>query len=86
MEQTEILHPSQRDNILAWAASLFTALCCIFAIVILAESISMFIQLFIGLGVELPLPTRVLIQTYSWVLPFIFIGMATIGCQRSSDP
>jgi hypothetical protein len=78
MESAEVLRDNQRDNILAWIASLFTALCCILALVILAESVSEFMQLFIALRVELPLPTRLLIQTFSWVLPFLFIGMATL--------
>jgi hypothetical protein len=78
MESAEILRDNQRDSVLAWIASLFTALCCILALVILAESVSEFMQLFIALRVELPLPTRLLIQTFSWVLPFLFIGMATL--------
>ena len=32
--------------------------------------------MFKGLGVELPLPTRVLLATYYWLLPLFFIALA----------
>lgn len=37
-----------------------------------------FSKLFAGLGVELPLPTRILLSSHSWLLPILFIGAAML--------
>jgi hypothetical protein len=37
-----------------------------------------FIKLFGGLGVELPLPTRILLFSHPWFLQIVFIGTAML--------
>ena len=40
----------------------------------LALATPSFVKLFEGLGVDLPLPTRFLMATYSWLFPLFFVG------------
>ncbi|HEX8836483.1 MAG TPA: hypothetical protein VF748_06085 [Candidatus Acidoferrum sp.] len=55
----------------------FAIACCLyyfFAYRGLVRGTSIFAKLFDGLGVAIPFPTRLLIATYWWVYPLIFLG------------
>jgi len=78
METHEIQEDSERGKGLAWVAALLVSLCCICACLFLLGSTGIFTELFKGLGVELPAPTRFLIETYSWLYPLLFVGAALL--------
>jgi type II secretory pathway component PulF len=78
MERHEIQENSQQGKGLAWVAALLVSLCCICTCVFLLRSTGIFRELFKGLGVELPLTTRLLIATYSWLYPLLFVGAAVL--------
>jgi type II secretory pathway component PulF len=78
MEKFEIEKNSQKGNGFAWVASLLVSLCCIYVCVILTRSTGIFTGLFKDLGVELPLATRFLVATYSWLYPLLFVGAAVL--------
>ena len=69
---------TERGNALALTASVIVALCCLIGYFILVRSTGIFVQMFIGLGVELPRTTRLVIATYSWLFPLIFGGAAIV--------
>jgi hypothetical protein len=55
----------------------FALACCLYYLFVyrgLATAIPVFVKLFDGLGVVLPLPTRLLMATYSWLFPVLFLG------------
>lgn len=65
------------QSILPPVSWLFAVACCLyflFAYGALAKVIPVFGALFNGLGVSLPLPTRLLMATYSWLLPLLAFG------------
>jgi uncharacterized membrane protein YhaH (DUF805 family) len=78
MQTQEIRENSQQGKGLAWVAALLVSLCCICTCVFLLRSTGVFAELFKGLGVELPLATRFLITTYSWLYPLLFLGAAVL--------
>ena len=78
MQTQEIRENSQQGMGLAWVAALLVSLCCICTCVFLLRSTGVFAELFKGLGVELPLATRFLITTYSWLYPLLFLGAAVL--------
>ena len=41
-------------------------------------ALPIFAKLFEGLGVDLPLPTRILMATYWWLFPVFFLGAAVL--------
>jgi len=69
---------SQRGKSLSWVASVLVALFCIFVGGVLLRSTGIFMNLFAGLGVELPPATRFLIGTHSWVFPLFLAGAALL--------
>src|SRR5437867_12943719 len=78
MESQEIEAISRKEKGFAWDASTFVSLCCIYACVVLVQSTGIFRELFKGLGVELPLATRFLIATYTWLYPLLYLGAAVL--------
>jgi type II secretory pathway component PulF len=78
MESFENKVISRKQKGFAWGASLFVSLCCIYVCVILTRSTGIFRGLFKDLGVELPLSTRFLVATYSWLYPLFFVGAAIL--------
>ena len=76
--ETHEMQDSQRGKGLAWVATLLVSLSCICACIFLLLSMGSFTELFKGLGVELPLATRFLIATYSWLFPLLFVGAAVL--------
>jgi hypothetical protein len=45
-------------------------------------AIPIFAQLFMGLGIDLPLPTRILFLTYAWLFPVLFLGALILTLAR----
>jgi hypothetical protein len=44
----------------------------------LQKMIPIFSKMLNGIGVELPLPTRLVFSTYSWLFPILFLGAVTL--------
>jgi hypothetical protein len=44
----------------------------------LQKVIPIFSEMLTGIGVELPLPTRLLFSTYPWLFPILFLGAVTL--------
>ena len=44
----------------------------------LGRVVPVFAQLFVGIGVDLPLPTRILFSTHAWLFPFLFLGAVIV--------
>jgi len=78
METREIQIVSRKELWFAWGTSVFVSLCCIFICIALVQFTRNFMELFKGIGVELPLATRLLIATYSWLFPLLFVGAAVL--------
>jgi type II secretory pathway component PulF len=78
METREIQIISRKEKGFSWGASVFVSVCCIFTCVTSVQFTGTFTELFKGLGVELPLATRFLIATYSWLYPLFYIGTAVL--------
>jgi hypothetical protein len=62
----------------ALIGSLYLFLCYFF----IAKVLPIFATLFEGLGVDLPLPTRVLITGRSWFFPVVFVVVALLAAAR----
>ena len=59
-----------------------TVACCIYFAILcrgLFIFIPIFAQLFVGLGVDLPFPTNILMVTYRWSLPLFYLSASTIA-------
>ncbi len=78
METHEIQENGQGGAGLAWVAALLVSFYCVCAYVFLLRSTEIFIELFGSIGVELPLATKLLIPTYSWLYPLFFVGAAVL--------
>jgi hypothetical protein len=64
----------------------YAVACCLYYLLAyrgLASATSVFAELFKGLGLMPPLPTRLLVANYSWFFPILFVGalMLTIAKQ-----
>lgn len=78
METHQIQENGQQGKGLAWVAALLVSLCCICICVFLLRSTGVFTELFKSIGIELPLATRLLIVTYPWLYPLLFVGAAVL--------
>jgi hypothetical protein len=78
METREIQIISRKEKGFSWGASVFVSVCCIFTCVTSVQFTGTFTELFKGLEVELPLATRFLIVTYSWLYPLFYIGAGVL--------
>jgi hypothetical protein len=58
---------------LSWALTAFVALQCAVSAIAMVRVVSIFQEMFKGIGVELPWPTRLLLATYYWSLPAFFL-------------
>lgn len=59
--------------------------CCLYYIFVylcLASAAPTFARLFEGLGVALPLPTRFLMASYSWLFPVWFVGSVILTISK----
>ena len=66
---------------LSWALSAFVALQCVVSAIAMVRVVPIFQEMFKGIGVELPWPTRLLLSTYYWSIPafFLILVMLVIG-------
>ena len=65
-------------KILTWLLSVLMSLGCVLGCIVLYQSTSIFGNMFKGLGVELPLATKFLIASYTWLYPLLFGGAAMV--------
>jgi type II secretory pathway component PulF len=82
MNENYSLNTAQRPaqfpvaRLLSWLATGIVAVSCLLLAPILISVIPSYSNMFHGLGVELPWPTRVLLATYYWLLPIFFVALA----------
>jgi hypothetical protein len=76
MRRLETNNQFQIGKLLSWLATGIVALFCVMTGLYLVRAIPIFATMFQGLGVELPLSTRLLLATYYWVLPVLFVALA----------
>ena len=76
MDALETRNQFQIGKLFSWLATAIVALFCVLTGLSLARAIPTFATMFQGLGVELPLPTRVLLDTYKWFIPLLFVALA----------
>ena len=70
-------NPAARGSVLTWTATILACAYVIWTGVMLYVSMPKFIDMYLSMGVELPLPTRLVIATYRFGYPFLF-GGATV--------
>lgn len=76
MNESEAQKQPQVGTFFSWLATVIVVLFCILDGLYVVRAIPIFATMFQGLGVELPLPTRVLLATYYWLVPLFFIALA----------
>ena len=67
----------------------FAVACCLYfllAYLFLATATPTFAKLFEGLSVDLPLPTRFLMASHSWLFPLIFVGAVLLTVFKEFVP
>jgi uncharacterized membrane protein len=72
VESHEIQPRNLPGKIHAWLLSVLMSFGCLLVCSALYRSTAIFGDLFKGLGVELPLATKFLIASYSWLYPLFF--------------
>jgi type II secretory pathway component PulF len=75
MNGNQTRSPSQLSAFVTWLGAALVVLICVWNGFHLVRIIPIFANLFQGLGVELPLPTRLLLATYRWLLPLNLAAM-----------
>ncbi len=76
MNESKTQKQAQVGKLFSWLATVIVALFCILDGLYIVRAIPIFANMLQGLGVELPLPTRVLLATYYWFFPLFFIALA----------
>ncbi|MGC2284953.1 MAG: hypothetical protein WA542_06885 [Candidatus Acidiferrum sp.] len=77
--ETYGIHSRPRLSVaITWLATGVVAFLCSVLGLASPRIIDIFGELFRGLGVDLPLPTRFLMSTYVWLLPFFFTVLTVI--------
>jgi hypothetical protein len=66
----------QLSSVLSWLATGVVAFLCSVLGLASASFVQPFAAMFQGLGVELPLPTRIMLATHMWLLPLLFTVLA----------
>lgn len=67
----------------------FAIACCVYYLLAyrgLAAAAPIFAKLFEGLGVEIPFPTRLMMNAYWWIFPVIFLGAVTLTIVKQFRP
>jgi hypothetical protein len=68
---------------------LFALVCCLYYLLAylgLASATPIFAKMFEGLEVALPLPTRLLMASYSWLFPVFFVGAVILTIAKQFVP
>ena len=76
MKEYEPQNQSQIGTLLSWVATVVVVLFCALSGLYIVRVVPIFATMFQGLGVELPLPTRVLLASYYWLLPLFFVALS----------
>jgi hypothetical protein len=82
MNENYTMNTAQRPTqfpvarLLSWLATGIVAASCLLLAPILIRAIPIYSNMFQGLDVQLPWPTRVLFATYYWFLPSFFVALA----------
>jgi len=63
-------------RLFSWLATGIVAVSCLLLAPILIRVIPIYSNMFQGLEVQLPWPTRVLFATYCWLFPVFFVALA----------
>ena len=63
-------------RLLSWLTTGIVAASCLLLAPLLVRAIPIYSDMFHGLEVQLPWPTRVLFATYYWFLPILFVTLA----------
>lgn len=66
--------PARKGSRLPWYVAVIGCIYYAWLGIAFQRAIPIFSKLFIGLGVDLPLPTRILFSTYAWFIPVLFLG------------
>lgn len=72
-----------------YASWLLALVCCLYNLLAylgLASATPIFAKMFEGLGVALPLPTRLLMASYWWLFPVFFIGAVILTIAKQFVP
>jgi len=76
MKESEPQNQFQVGKLFSWLTTGVVVLFCVLNGLYMVRAVPIFVTMYQGLGVELPLPTRVLLATYYWLLPLFFIALA----------
>ena len=74
MEEGQTLGKDGRGAIIAWFAVAFSCVYFVWSYFALNTFTRVFLNLFSSMGVELPLPTRLVIASHYWLYPLLFCG------------
>jgi len=77
---------SSANSRVPWLYAVALCLYYLFAYYGLVRATPIFSQMLNGIGVELPLPTRLLMMTYWWVFPIVFIGGVIVTIAKQIVP
>jgi hypothetical protein len=73
------------SRLLSWLTTGIVAALCLLLAPLLVRVIPVYSDMFHGLGVQLPWPTRILLATYYWLLPSLFVALAVfVICKEYS--
>ena len=70
------------NSVLAWSLTVIGCLYCLWVYLALASAIPIFDKLFSGMGMPLPLLTRIVLGSYFWLLPVLCIVAVTLIVAR----
>lgn len=65
-----------------WYAVAIGSLYLFLIYLFIEKVVPIFVTLFVGLGVDLPLPTRLLMTAHSWLFPVAFLSGAVLATAR----
>jgi hypothetical protein len=68
----------QKGSRLPWYVAIIGCVYYAWFCISLRRAVPIFAQLFVGIGVDLPLPTRLLFSTYAWLFPVLFLGAVIV--------
>ena len=68
----------QTGNAFTWLATILACFYFFWAGISLFRSVSVFINMFSSMGVELPISTRLIISSYRFLFPVLFGGTAAL--------
>jgi hypothetical protein len=86
-EQKKTLSPEPpRRQVFGWVSTVIWCLILGWTYLLFPKGIDTFRTLYEGLGVELPLATRLLFVTYPWLFPILFVGLVGLAVVKQLIP